>query len=182
MDEMVERHLQACEDFSAVAHEVAQESWAAATPCSKWTARDVVEHVIGFHDFLLLRPLGVRALRPRDDPASRWDATAETLFAALATNGVLDESTELPGGGSSTPRAMIDALTTDVLVHTWDLARATGSATAPDEELCARALAAARANGIGRGALIGPEVSVDDDAAVVDQLVGFYGRDPDWTP
>jgi uncharacterized protein (TIGR03086 family) len=115
--------------------------WERPTPCSEWDARAIVEHVIGFHDFLLLRPMGVRANRPRTDPTARWDATRTAVFAALDPPGALDQATDLPGGGQSTPRTMLAALTTDVLVHTWDLARATDQSPAPG------ALEAARAYG-----------------------------------
>jgi uncharacterized protein (TIGR03086 family) len=183
VDALVERHRRACAGFGAIAHAVPDESWSAPTPCTEWTARDVVEHVIGFHDFLLLRPLGVRAHRPREDPAARWDATADALFAALATEGALDRAIELPGGGTSTPRTMIGALTTDVLVHSWDLARAARLPAALDEELCARGHAALRASQFRRDpAMFGPEVPVGDNASAADRLMAFYGRDPAWEP
>ena len=181
--ELVERHRRACDGFAAIAHQVARDQWTVSTPCPDWTARDLVEHVIGFHEFLLLRPLGIRAQRPRDDPAARWDATATALFGALASEGAVDRATELPGGGTSTPATMLGALTTDVLVHTWDLARATQLEPNLDDTLCRAALAAARQNGINRdGVMIGPEHAVDDRADAATKLAAFYGRDPRWSP
>jgi uncharacterized protein (TIGR03086 family) len=183
VDDLVARHQRACDDFTRVARAVQPPRWSDATPCTAWTARDLVEHVIGFHEFLLLRPLGVRANRPREDPAARWAATADALFAALAVEGAVDRATELPGGGQSTPRQMLSALTTDVLVHTWDLARATGIAVTLAEELCADAYAAARGANIGRDSgMVGPEVAVDDDTDTATKLIALYGRDPSWTP
>ena len=183
MDDLVDRHQRACACFSRVAHAVPAHAWDAPTPCPDWDARAVVEHVIGFHDFLLLRPLGVRALRPRDDPAARWDATSAALFGALAIDATLDRSTELPGGGTSTPRTMIGALTTDVLIHTWDLERAIRTPSLLDDALCECAYAAARTSGLRRAdGMIGPEISVADNAPAVDRLVAFYGRDPGWEP
>jgi len=180
--ELVERHRRACDGFAAVAHQVAPDQWTASTPCPDWNARDLVEHVIGFHEFLLLRPLGIRAQRPRDDPAARWDATATALFGALGDAGVVDRPTELPSGGSSAPATMLGALTTDVLVHTWDLARATQLDPHLDQALCRDALAAAPRTGINRdGAMIGPEHDVDDDADAGTLLAAFYGRDPFWS-
>jgi uncharacterized protein (TIGR03086 family) len=132
VSELIEQHRRACDGFSRIAALVAPDQWERPTPCSEWDARALVEHVIGFHDFLLLRPLGVRANRPRTDPAARWEATRIALFVALDVPGAIDQATDLPGGGQSTPRAMLSALTTDVLVHSWDLARATDQAPAPD--------------------------------------------------
>jgi len=43
----------------------------------------VLEHVIGFHDVLLLRPLGLKPDRPRDDPQLRWELTYQALEKAL---------------------------------------------------------------------------------------------------
>jgi uncharacterized protein (TIGR03086 family) len=183
MDDLVERHRRACTGFATVAHAVPDDSWAAPTPCTEWDARAVVEHVIGFHDFLLLRPLGVRAARPREDPAARWDATSSALFTVLAVDGILDRATELPGGGTSTPRTMIAALTTDVLVHTWDLARAMFRDPDLDEQLCDDALAAARSSHLRRAeGMIDAEFACAESAPVTDRLVAFYGRDPAWTP
>jgi uncharacterized protein (TIGR03086 family) len=182
MDDIVERHRRACAGFARVAHAVPPDAWTAPTPCTEWTAADVVEHVIGFHDFLLLRPLEVRAQRPRTGPAARWDATSDALFTALDADDVLDRATELPGGGTSTPRTMLAALTTDVLIHTWDLARATGISPTLDDDLCERAYTAAVASAFTRAeSMIGPEVAVAPDAPVANKLVAFYGRDPTWS-
>jgi uncharacterized protein (TIGR03086 family) len=181
MSERVDSHLRACEGFSRITRQVRADQWDAPTPCSEWDARALVEHVIGFHEYLLLRPLGVRANRPRTDPAARWRATADAIVVALSADGVLDRATELPGGGHTTPRTMLNALTADVLVHTWDLARAADIPPDLDADLCARAYDAAIASGLARDPrMFGPEVPVPPDSDVVTRLVAFYGRDPEW--
>ena len=139
MSDLVDQHRRACDGFSRVAALVQPDQWERPTPCSEWDARELVEHVIGFHDFLLLRPMGVRANRPRTDSAARWEATRTAIFTALDPPGALDQATDLPGGGQSTPRTMLAALTTEVLVHTWDLARAVGRSPAPEVLDAARA-------------------------------------------
>ncbi len=123
---MIEQHRQACDEFLRVARAVPDDRWPAPTPCTEWDARAVVEHVIGFHEILVLRPLGVRAHRPREGEAARWEATSRTLFGALSEDGSLDRELETPSGDMSSPRAMLPALTTEMLVHGWDLAVATG--------------------------------------------------------
>ena len=183
MDDLVERHRRACDAFAAVAAAIPADGWSAPTPCTDWDARAVVEHVIGFHEFLLLRPMGVRANRPRDDEPARWRATSDALFAALAPDGALDRATELPGGGTSTPRTMLAALTTDVVIHTWDLARSAGIAVELDPQCCAIALRAAEAHPPDPSAgMIAPPVAVPADAGAQARLLGAYGRDPSWTP
>jgi uncharacterized protein (TIGR03086 family) len=139
VSDLIEEHRRACAGFSLVVALVQADQWKRPTPCSEWDARALVEHVIGFHDFLLLRPMGVRANRPRTDEAARWEATRTAIFSALDPPGALDQATDLPGGGQSTPRTMLGALTTEMLVHTWDLARATEQEPAPEAREAARA-------------------------------------------
>ena len=165
--EAIERHQRASDGFAAVAHAGAR--WDAPSPCTDWDTRGVIEHVIGFHEVLLLRPLGVKAHRPREGPAERWDATAAALFAALA---------------AAEPQSILPTLTTDVLVHTWDLAKAFGMDVELDAELCERALAAAlpREEQLRQSDMFGPRVAVPEQATVQAQLLGVFGRDPDWQP
>jgi uncharacterized protein (TIGR03086 family) len=74
--------------------------------------------------------------------------------------------------------------TSDVFLHTWDLARATGQDEVLDPELCASMLEGMqpldellRASG-----QYGAAVPVPADADAQTRLIGFIGRDPDWTP
>jgi uncharacterized protein (TIGR03086 family) len=180
-DGLIERHRVACTGFLRVAQLVRPEQWDGPTPCTEWNADAVVEHVIGFHEFLLLRPLGVRAHRPRTGPAARWEATSTALFAALDVPGTVDRVTELPGGGHGSPRTMLDALTVDVVVHTWDLARAADLEPALDRELCVRACDAVRVDGVrGSSDMFAARVAVPSDADAATKLVAAYGRDPAW--
>ena len=184
MSDAAARHGRACAGFSAVVGLVRPDQWGVATPCSEWDARGVVEHVIGFHEFLLLRPVGVRADRPRDDPARRWQATEAAIGRVLAISAVLDRPVEYFDGGTRPPREMLGALTTDVLVHTWDLARAVGVPDGADPALWERALRDARRSASPRqaAALFGPEVPVPDGSDAQACLLGLLGRDPSWLP
>jgi uncharacterized protein (TIGR03083 family) len=162
----IERHRRACDGFARVADAVQPDRWERPTPCAEWDAGALVEHVIGFHEVLLLRPMGVRAHRPRTDPAARWAATQRALFDALTE-----------------PVDVLPALTTDVLVHTWDLARAVEVAPDLDLELCESAYEALRVTDLPRdGGMFAAAVPVAPDADAATRLVAFYGRDPAWRP
>lgn len=183
MDDVVERHRKACSGFdTAIAAATDKDTWDAPSPCTEWDARGVVEHVIGFQDVLLLSQLGVEAQRPKDDPQARWQATEEAIFTALAQEGTLEQVVDVPGMGQSPVHRLLPTLTTDVLIHTWDLARAVGADVALDPELCRlgyeRALPfdeVLRSSG-----MFGAKVAVAEDADVQTKLVAFFGRDPDW--
>jgi uncharacterized protein (TIGR03083 family) len=163
MSNLIERHRRACDGFARVARAVPAEKWDRPTPCTDWDARALVEHVIGFHEVLLLRPMGVHAHRPRTDPAARWAATQRALFDALTE-----------------PVDVLDALTTDVLVHTWDLARATGLDEHLDAELVHGLLEGMEPldDLLRSSGQYGPRVAVPDDADEQTRLIAFTGRRP----
>jgi uncharacterized protein (TIGR03086 family) len=169
--QVLEDHRQACAGFTfAVRSSTGQ--WDAPSPCAEWDARGVLEHVIGFHDVLLLRPLHVKPTRPKDDPHARWAVTVDALFSALSRPGALDELRN----------TLLPYLTTEVLVHTWDLGAAVGFEVTLDPRLCRIGLDRAVADGDRRKAsgMFAPPIDLPDDAAVQDQLLGVFGRDPGW--
>lgn len=157
----------------------AEGRWDNPSPCAEWDARGVVEHVIGFHDVLLLRPMGTKPSRPRHDPKARWTVT---LSAILAT---LDQPHRPTTTGDASPpdlERLLPMLTLDVLVHSWDLARAVSVEPQLDPELCRIAYQAVRSNDqrLRNSGMFGPAVSVSDDADPTALLVSFLGRDPAW--
>jgi uncharacterized protein (TIGR03086 family) len=170
MEPVVLDYIQACEGFAHVVSAVTG-NWAAPSPCPDWNARGVVEHVIGFNDVLLLRPLDAKPTRPKDDPGARWQLTMDALSAVLSRPDVL--TAERAG--------LLGYLTTEVLVHTWDLAKATGVAVTLDPRLCQVGVDRVTANRRGMTPdMFDPPVNVPDSAAVQDRLLGLFGRDPNW--
>jgi uncharacterized protein (TIGR03086 family) len=180
----IERHSRALAGFTAVVDQVPDDGWDRPTPCTDWDARALVEHVIGFHEFLVLRPLGLRAHRPRTGPAARWRATENALQRAHADPAKLDQPAETFDGAVRRPAEVLDALAADTLIHTWDLARGVGASDRLDPVLCERAYdAAIRAPASRAGSrLYAPRVPVDADAELQDRLLGLTGRDPGWRP
>src|SRR5215472_5148956 len=118
-DDVAELHLAVCRRFGEAVRS-ANGKWDRRSPCDEWDARGVLEHVIGFHDVLLLRPLGLKPNRPREDPQARWRLTYDSLTKAL-------EAFESGRATQLDAFALLPNLTRDVLVHTWDLARAVGA-------------------------------------------------------
>ncbi|MCW2526617.1 MAG: hypothetical protein JWM76_1477 [Pseudonocardiales bacterium] len=111
-----------------------EASWSAPSPCDGWTARDVVAHVV-----TNLRAL-TTALRGEDffssfgqpvqgDIRAAWDEQCAAVSGLLRR---LDDVEFVPVGGDSIPTHMVvDGLARDLVIHTWDLARAVGG----DEDL-----------------------------------------------
>ena len=73
---------------------------------------------------------------------------------------------------------------TEVVIHGWDVARATGQSFECDpataEPLLAHVSQVA-AEGPVEG-LFGPAVAIGDDAPALDRAIALSGRDPAWHP
>jgi len=178
------RHRRACAGFDAVVDLAADdpEAWDKPSPCERWTARDVVGHVTGTHEMLatgLDEPL-VAKPSEADEMAARWRVARDAALRALTKPGALDRVIDTPVGGRAPVGRFLNIMTTDVLVHTWDLARAVGADERLDPELVERAHKAAipaeevlRASG-----MFGPAVDLGDHAGPQAQMLAFFGRDP----
>ncbi len=174
--ELGERHLAVCRRFGESVR-AAHGKWDRRSPCDAWDARGVLEHVIGFHDVLLLRPLGLKPDRPRDDPQLRWQLTYGVLEKAIK---------ELRGNPATLPdaRAMMPNLTRDVLVHTWDLARAVGADDRLDARWCELCYAALPSDpmALSVSGMFDAPVEVRDQTDVQSKLLARLGRNPGWQP
>lgn len=182
MSDPVADHSRACNGFSAIVVQ-GEGQWTKASPCPDWDAGGIVEHVIGFHDVLLLRPMHEKPSRPKDDPAARWGVTAPCILEAM--NRASAPSPEDDDRESEVNIAgLLPALTTEVLAHTWDLAKAIGVDPRLDPELCDISLRAVRSNteGLRASGMFGPVVAVPDDSGPAARLIALLGRDPDWMP
>ena len=182
-----ERHREVADRFAA--RVAGTEDWDAPTPVSGWAARDVVCHLVTWLPGLLdsrgwPSVPAVPSPSVDDDPAGAWKvhaAAVQELLDGPAAETEIDDP--FLGGGSL--GGLVDRIyTTDVFMHTWDLARATGQDDTLDAETCAGLLAGMgemegpmRASG-----QFGPRVPVPDDAPAQDRLIGFIGRDPGWRP
>lgn len=185
---VADRHLRICQGFGDEVRSVG-EYWQAQSPCTDWDARGVLEHVIGFHDVLLLRPLDAKPHRPKDDPVGRWTATVDALRSTFSRPDLFSGVVNVPAIGNNAPSQMdavslVRLLSQDVLVHTWDLARAVGREKRLDPELCEVFLGQLPANLTAlssTGMYDSPwEVRADSDAHT--RLLARLGRNPDWIP
>jgi uncharacterized protein (TIGR03086 family) len=173
--DVAQLHLAVCRRFGEAVRS-AHGKWDRRSPCDDWDARAVLEHVIGFHDVLVLRPLGLKPNRPPEDPQVRWQLTYDSLAQALRKAMAPSRATQLDS------HRLIPKLTRDVLVHTWDLARAVGADDRLDPgwcELCYAGLPAdlqaLRATGMFKAPL-----ALNSEIGLQARLLARLGRDPYW--
>jgi uncharacterized protein (TIGR03086 family) len=159
---------------------IAEDQWELPTPCTEWTVRQVAEHLIGGND-LFTRALGGDA--PAVPPTGRalpeaYHESAVRLLAAFRQPGVMDSVVQVPFG--SVPGAVALGLrVTEILVHGWDLAQATGQAPSFPEDAAEHALAftAPMLERIPpERQPFGPPQPVDPGAPAIDRLASCLGR------
>lgn len=177
--------VRALDGFEAVVAGVPPDRWDAPSPCEGWCAADVAGHVTGALRAIQARAAGTAvaeaAAQPRsaagDDPLVAWRAARADLMAALGPAD-LARRVPLPWGGEMLLGEFVARYPLEIVVHTWDLAQATGQAAVLDPGLVRGALQTARQFATaGRAAgLIGPECAVADDAGDLPQLLAIFGR------
>lgn len=177
-------HRTVAADFTARVRGVPPDAWDRPAPCPGWRARDVVRHLIDWlPEFLAAGSDVVLAPVPEvgDDPLAAWLARRDEVQALLEAPATADRTLRNPHVGELPVAQAIDTFyTTDVFLHTWDLARATGQDERLDPGRCAAVLAgmAGMEHAMRASGQFGPAVPVPDDADAQTRLLGFIGRHP----
>lgn len=168
---------------------VGADQWTAATPCSEWTVRDLVNHIVGGNRlFAEILHGDTEALARRqgllgrdhlgDDPVSAYRSSADELLEAFRQPGVLQQMFTVPVG--TVPGvAALQLRLVESFVHGWDLARATGQPVNFPADLVEQALAFTRSKlaDLPPGSTaFAPPQPVADDAPAIDQLAAALGR------
>ena len=180
MSEISGRYRRLADEFAGKIAKVPDDKWDAPSPCPDWTARDIVQHVVDTQGMFLgfvgkeLGPISSAA----DDPGAAWDA------ARAKTQHELDDpklaGAEFDGffGRTRYDEAVDRFLNFDLVVHGWDLARATGldETIAPEDITQVRAKAESFGDAMRAPQAFGPEVDAPAGADEQTRLLAFLGR------
>jgi uncharacterized protein (TIGR03086 family) len=174
---------------------VADGRLADRTPCPAYTVRDLLGHLTGLA--VAFRDAARKDLGPVTDtapdtavpglgPGWREELTRVLDDLAAAWRDPAAWTGMTRAGGVDLPGEVAGVVAVDELViHGWDLARATGQAYEPDPAALRASHAFLRAAAEEQdrgGGIFGPVVPVPDDTPLLDRAVGLSGRDPGWTP
>jgi uncharacterized protein (TIGR03086 family) len=185
-DRLAERHQQVGGLFTD--HVRGTSLWDAPSPVPGWAARDIVRHLTQWLPAFLSAGAAVELPRgpsPDDDPVAAWQIHCTAVQALLDDPATADRVLTNPHIGElALDRAIDQFYTTDVFMHTWDLARATGQDDQLDPDFCAQLLAGMESmeDVIRTSGQYGPRFHVPAGAGPQTRLLGFIGRDPSWTP
>jgi uncharacterized protein (TIGR03086 family) len=175
-----------------VVRNVKTDQLALPTPCRDWDVRTLANHLTFWAAFR--SEVAARKQTPpaeqegdvdyvTDDWAQVFERQLTKAVAAWGEPGAWEGVTGLAGGQSPAPfigKMMIGEL----VVHGWDLARATGQDLSVSPEL-AEAVHAGVVEFAEQGReyrVFGDAVPVPDSAPVLDRALALSGRDPRWTP
>lgn len=180
-------HRRAVAGFAARVDAVREEQWDRPTPCSDWNVRQLVNHLVYENVWTpeLFAGRTIAEVGDRfegdllgDDPKGAWAAAARAALAAVGEAGALDRIVHL-SAGDTPAREYVMQLFTDHLIHTWDLARATGGDERLDPELvdaCATWFVEGEERAYRAAGIIGPKVEVPADADPQTRLLARFGR------
>ena len=165
------------------------------TPCAGYTVRDLLGHLEGLT--IVFRDAARKSATAGPPPDRPGDLLTDDWRGRIA-----DQLTELAAawrepaawdgvtgaGGVELPAALAGKITLNELVlHGWDLARATSQPFDPDPASVQASLEfTSLVNSpewtIGREGLFADVVEVPADASPLHRTLGLSGRDPHWAP
>jgi uncharacterized protein (TIGR03086 family) len=124
---------------------VGPEQWDDPTPCTEWSVRTLVGHlIVGMQGYCALlngasaAEFGSMFERQSEaigtDPVTKCESAVRSVRAAFAEPGALERTVHHPIGDIPGSRLLV-MLTADSVVHSWDLATAIGVDPGLDEQL-----------------------------------------------
>jgi len=178
MTELLTMWRQVADGFSECLATVGEQDWEKPTCCEKWNVFELAHHAIGAQR-MIPRALGASGAIDEigDDLIVVWRTVRDGADLALASPGALDQRVKLSFGEMKARDGLAFPMS-DMLVHTWDIARAIGGNDRLNLEACEKALADLEPiDELLRGpGFYGPKLEPAADADIQDKLLAFLGR------
>jgi uncharacterized protein (TIGR03086 family) len=163
---------------------VREDQLADPTPCTEWRVRDLINHLVTGN--LLFTAIVAGTERPDrsrdhlgDDPHAAFRDSVSRLSEAFAKYDVLSGTYATPVGEG--PGALLVQMRMcELVVHGWDIARATGQSTDFDPVVVAAARAGYERSPHlprGEGKPFGEVKPAPAGATDADRLAAFLGRE-----
>ncbi|MER5471880.1 TIGR03086 family metal-binding protein [Streptomyces sp. NPDC002935] len=183
------RQAEALDLFGRRVHAIRDDQWDAPTPCTDWSVRDLVGHLVTEQAWV---PALVRDGATVDavadtlegdllgpDPVAAWDTAADASLAVFTAPGALDRTVHLSFGDMPAGDYCAQ-LVTDLAVHTWDLSRAIGADEQLPEDLLSFAVreVTPHAAELERSGLFAAPEEPPPGADVQTRLLCLVGRRP----
>ncbi|MFC3384607.1 TIGR03086 family metal-binding protein [Couchioplanes azureus] len=173
---------------------VTDEHLTAPTPCPEWSVGDLLDHLMGlcwaFTQAAQKKTDAVTASPPPPPSAANlsphWRSRLPVVLEDLSTawkQPTAWEGTAQAGGVTMPAAAMGTVAINELVMHGWDLARATGQEYAVDPRILEHLIEfLSQGPEEGTPGLFGPVIDTDDEATLLDHAVALAGRNPHWRP
>lgn len=182
----IEQLYHARSEFERRVAQVQADHLALPTPCSEWTVRALLAHVIGGdHAYVALlhgssaeqfRSL-LTAFEVGDDPLEQFRHSAAEMIAAFDEPGALERTVQHPMG--ELPAIELHGMrVTEWTIHSWDLARALDADDSLDTELIESLYTslAPRVDALAASGYFQPPTGLPTTAPLQDRLLDLLGR------
>lgn len=180
MEPVADRYRRLAATMTTRVEGVPDDAWSNPSPCDEWTARDLVAHLVDVHGRFqaLVGRDSVEHPPVDEDPLGAWVGVRDQMQADLEDPARVDEEYDGRFGRSTFGAAVDGFVCFDLVVHGWDLARATGQDETVDPADVEQVQAAVDAMGEvmrGNGVIADP-VEPAPGASSQDRLLAALGR------
>jgi uncharacterized protein (TIGR03086 family) len=178
---------------------VDDDEMTAPTPCDDWTVAALLDHLMAL-SYAFTQAAGKRidasgTEGPPPPPSAQhlsrhWRSRLPVLLEDLSTawkDPLAWTGTAVTGGATMPATAVGTIAMNELIMHSWDLARATGQDYAADPrtlEVLVEFLAQSQSrDGDGDAAgFVGPPIPADPEETVLEQALSLTGRRANWRP
>ncbi len=157
-----------------------------STPCSEWNTRQLITHNLKVAEFTHNMLIGGPAVNasevndplPAEGARAVFAASTDRVLEAIKAPGVLEKVITTPFGEMPAGNFIMVPFA-DIMIHKWDLAKATGQDTTMDSSMAqaVQQILTPMLEG-NRGTAFGAAVTVPVNASDRDKLLGLTGRNP----
>lgn len=177
---------QAIEGFQKRVQVVGADQWHSPTPCTEWDVRALVNHVVGELRWIAPLLAGKTIAEVGDqfagdllgnEPRRAWSSASQQAIDACLQPGAMERTVHLSTGDRRAD-AYIPEVTTDLVIHTWDLARGIGADDRLDGRLVdlAQATLKPQVEAWRAAGAFAPAVEVPQGADAQTQFLALVGR------
>ena len=191
MPDLRRLYRKSAEEFGRLVDAIGDDDWSRSTPCSEWDVKALVNHLV-YESLWAPELMGGKTVEEvgdrydgdmvGTDPKGAWRAAIAAALASSEPADALDRIVHLsfgdfPGG------EYVGQLTTDLAIHSWDLAKGIGADAIIDAALLDFVwdMWSSREEMVRGAGVFGSEVEVAHDADLQTRVLAFFGRRSDWS-
>jgi uncharacterized protein (TIGR03086 family) len=180
MTDIRHRYRQVANGFDVAVKAVTPDKWEAQSPCEQWRASDVVAHVVAGHQRVIVGVRGgeSKPVSADEDPRRAWEEASRAIDEITGDPEASAKEIDGPVGRMPAGQIIGQFVTMDLLVHTWDLARAVDADEHLDEDSVRHAYEGLKPMDamIRQPNLFGPKLEPPAGANLQTEFLYFLGR------